>query len=455
MIRSNVLPFVCVFACLLAATGAQAATQAQIDDARANGLAYLITSQRGDGSWSAAPGLEVQSTAQALEALAKAGMETSAAYSAAIAWLSHQSPASVDAQARQILALAKAGVIVNGLVSRLDGMRNPKYATWGAYAHYINTYPDTPLALEAVKRAGFNFDQWNVSMDAIVDNQNEDGGWPYTHGNAATPASQILATAHTLITLKLYEADRPALQSNISSGVAWLKAQQKPGGGFGEGSAGNMLDTVFAYQALVAVVGESDGAALSARDYLLGAGRQQADGSWGGNPFQTALALQTLPAATMPDTDGDGVPDVVEVALNNGRSTLVADGRTQLPGNGQGQVGVNAPMQLPNATQHLNYSHSLAQAGLTGFALISGSLPLGISIDGTGMLSGIPPVAGVYTFVYGASPSFSQLAELTVEGAERSDGDVPTLPEWGLMALGLGLLASMLRRGQGEHIQHA
>jgi squalene cyclase len=69
-LRKIVMMVLCVISM---ASGAMAATQQDIDNARAKGLAWLISDQNGDGSWKAAAGLEVQSTATALEAFDASG----------------------------------------------------------------------------------------------------------------------------------------------------------------------------------------------------------------------------------------------------------------------------------------------------------------------------------------------------------------------------------------------
>ena len=55
--------------------------------------------------------------------------------------------------------------------------------------------------------------------------------------------------------------------------------------------------------------------------------RQRSDGSWKGDPFQTALVLRTLPApsAALADTDKDSIPDPVEPIL--GTNPTVPDSR--------------------------------------------------------------------------------------------------------------------------------
>ena len=96
--------------CLLASTLAPfvGAHAAPIDTARAKGLGYLISNQRGDGSWnSGAGGLEVQATSAAIEAFQGSGLRKSPQFSAGVSWLNNAetgTPASTSALMRRALA---------------------------------------------------------------------------------------------------------------------------------------------------------------------------------------------------------------------------------------------------------------------------------------------------------------------------------------------------------------
>ncbi|MCX5804630.1 MAG: hypothetical protein NT010_00995 [Proteobacteria bacterium] len=91
--------------CMFFTMQSHAVSQEQIDNARYKGLAWLMTHQLGDGSWQAAPGLEVQSTAAALDALTNAGIRTGYSFGAAVSWLMNADAPSVDSLSRKIIAL--------------------------------------------------------------------------------------------------------------------------------------------------------------------------------------------------------------------------------------------------------------------------------------------------------------------------------------------------------------
>lgn len=93
-----------------------------------------------------------------------------------------------------------------------------------------------------------------------------------------------------------------------------------------------------------------------------------------------------------------------------------------------------APTTLPNGTQGTGYSQTVTASGATGaviFALLSGSLPAGLSISSGGVISGTPSAGGSSTFTIGATDSVgntgSQLYTVNI-GTSVLTVTPPTLP---------------------------
>ncbi len=66
------------------------------------------------------------------------------------------------------------------------------------------------------------------------------------------------------------------------------------------------------------------------------------------------------------------------------------------------------PASPPNGTQGVAYSQQLSQTGGVGtvtYALASGTMPPGVTINGTGLISGTPTATGTYTFSVTATGS--------------------------------------------------
>jgi len=439
---------------------ATATMAAPIDDARFKAMAWLITHQNGDGSWQGAPGLEMAETAAAVEALINAGMTKSDTYAKGVAWLQNHEAYSTDALARQIIALARSGRDTSDLASRLITWRNDEaspQSSWGAYDHYSTSYPDTAMALEAIKVSATSYAQEGYSVCNIVAQRNTgNGGWPYFVPPTGSQSSQILPTAYSLIVLSRYNTSScgsTTISSVLANGAAWLKTQQKtPGGGFGEGSAGTVLETALAYRALSTVLGASDPAVVNAESFLIA--QQQANGSWGGDALLTTQTLASIPATTLSDTDSDGLPDGTETQALLGTNPNVPDAFGLLKGNGRSVAGETTAIPLTTAFIDLPYNAALNTSNGTppySWLLSSGDLPDGLSLDSnTGQISGTPTSLGLYNFTYEVLAADMQTSVTSqIEVAEPTEPtQVPALPTWAMLLMG-GLLSFIMR-----HVEH-
>lgn len=491
MIRRNAL----LFACLLAATG----VQADVDNARAQGLAWLVQTQRGDGSLAGPKGLAVQATAAAVEAMLDGGMTKAPHYARALSWLGNAPPGSLDAQAWQTMTLALAGRDATQLVGAIRDTRNTtvaqsggisggNIATWGSYPGYGASIPDTALGYGALRSAGVAYtnDTKDLAVTVLcmilpaqLATSPWAGAWPQTLPQNGQPSSvspgSLTATATMLYELKkqrqagrfLYSTcgkTPSSVDAAMANAKAWLIAQANADGGLAERNpqtgaleSANPAVTALAVRALSLFAAEGDSAATTAvnnaRIWLVS--QQATNGSWGGDPFVTARVLAALPVATgtqVTDSDGDGLTDVVEVKL--GTQTAVADAQGQVNNDGNSVPGITATSFNAAGTVNQAFTYSLnfvvGGGGPYTYTLANGALPPGITLASDGTLSGTPTTAGSYAFDYEVTESGG--AQTLVIGRidiasepVQSDGDVP-LPGWALVLLGGGLLEVMRRR---------
>jgi len=417
----------CIIWCFLLVTAipaAEAATSAQITAARNTAVWWLLRLQDSEGGWQSVSSTEIVATSAVLDALANAGVK-GYPYAKGVSWLANASAASTDTLARQIISLYAAGANTTSLVTRLIGMRNDASLSWGSYDHYAGSFPDTSLALNAIEITATPYAYANTGVAFITSAQNADGGWPYAGAVPAAPQSLVIPTAYNLLTLNRYKA-LVSVQPNIDAGIAWLKAQQKSGGGFGEGPSGTILETALAYQAIVADLGTADPAAVSAQDFLVAQNAAMSN-----DPFLVALFLQTLPPTIMADTDNDGVPDAVE--LISGTNPNVPD-RYLAKGNGQSITGATAPTVLSNSILGQPFTfNGFAGNGPAPYtwSITAGSLPPGLSLNGTtGVISGIATAAGRYSFAYtvtdasGSSLTNVFQFDVSASAPDSHDGDL-------------------------------
>lgn len=89
-----------------------------------------------------------------------------------------------------------------------------------------------------------------------------------------------------------------------------------------------------------------------------------------------------------------------------------------------------SPASLPNGTVGLLYDQTLAASGDTpsfGFALVSGSLPAGLTLSGGGHLSGTPTAGGTFNFTVAATDSSTGTGPFTASRAYSLTIAAPTI----------------------------
>lgn len=410
------------------------------------------------------PGLTVQSTGAVLKAFWASGIRSGNAYNAGASRLANIEPVSIDALSRQIDVLSQLGFDVTTFVGQLETADN-LYKVWGSLPGYDSSPADTALALSALLDAHW----WSYSNNelasalcaAILPAQGSSGGWSYQVPIVSAPTTatkeSIIPTALAVQLLQKAKTTRftgetcggtsYTFSNVITRGINFLLTKKNADNGFGDNGTSGVLETALVYSAIEAV-NPGDANLGSAQDYLIAA--QQADGSWAEDPFQTALALQTLPTVTLADSAGDGIPDVVKARL--GISTP-ADGRGLKPGNGQSVPGSTTSVLLGTATSASPFTSSLAATGGTPpytYSLVSGQLPDGLTLAADGTISGTPLAAGLFNFTYEVRDANNAVTDtagqIAVNVADNFDSDVPTLPQWALMVFVSLLLGSLILR---------
>lgn len=230
-----------------------AASEAQINQARDRGVAWLLSNQTGEGRWKSASEVSVHATSAAIDSLKNAGINRGHAYSSAVAWLSNATPKSADALSRQIIALSSAGSNTQIPIARLLASRTDSTKAWGAYPGYQASFPDTALALDAILLSGTSYADTGTTLGFVAFNQNTDGGWASVSTTPVAGQSAISPTAHNIAMLSRYKALGWSVDSYITAGVNWLLSKQKGDGGFTQdpsASVGDPFETALVLSAL-------------------------------------------------------------------------------------------------------------------------------------------------------------------------------------------------------------
>jgi len=266
------------------------------------GVAYLTGSQQAGGSWESAAVRRVHATGEALRALQAVG-QAPGARSAAANFLETEPVEDSDDRARRVVGLAAEGRSVGGLVTALLADADPN-GGWGLTSGFAGDPLDTALGLSAVVAQPAADDSLvRAAVISLLEGQRADGGWPCIESGED---SEIFCASQALLALSASRS-RFYLDPQINVAVGYLRSQRNLDGSFGPAGPNEVIHTALAAKALASVPAFGNEVATVIA-WLQS--RQQLDGSWGGDPYPTALALQALQALAGVPYCGDGLKNL-------------------------------------------------------------------------------------------------------------------------------------------------
>ncbi|MEE8526252.1 MAG: prenyltransferase/squalene oxidase repeat-containing protein, partial [Thermoanaerobaculia bacterium] len=272
------------------------------------GVGFLTASQDTNGSWQSNQVRAESATTAALRAL-QAVAQTSAVRSAAADFLESASISDSDDRARRLIALAVEGRDTGALADQLI-IDATAAGGWGLSGGFAASPFDNALALAALAPGAAVADPvLQASLLQLLAVQMDNGGWPCSAGGTD---SDLYCTAQAILALAPYRV-RFFFDPQIDAATDFLKLRLNPDGSFGDAGRDQLVNTTLAALALAAV--PAFGAELVTVVSFL-ENRQQADGSWEGDPYATALALRALAALSTVPFCGDGIANQVDEACD-------------------------------------------------------------------------------------------------------------------------------------------
>jgi len=262
-----------------------------------DGVTWLVTNQKTDGSWIDLSQTKERDTAAATVTL-KNFSTSQTNYQSGLLWLGTVASGNRDFLSRKIEAMASAGQDTTSLINEIIACQNND-GSWGSENTYTGNALDTALALKALTvalqagQAGSERQQViGAAIQYLKTAQRQDGGW-----GSDDKGSSIQATGNVISILNRYQQSAPSYQlgDSITRGTAWLVARQNPDGGFGN-SPSTIYDTAVAAMTLQELNASTDITNRSVT-YLLN--QQSNDGSWNASAYQTALAVSTVYKSTI------------------------------------------------------------------------------------------------------------------------------------------------------------
>lgn len=412
-VRVRVIARVCIFGALC--VSALSATAGTYDTAAAKGVTWLLSQRNADdGSWGATDDVKYVQTSEAVLALGALN-QPSSAYHAGLSWLDNHSPANIDFTSRRILSLGQAGASVSQDLQTLQGAQGTTGVGnngWGLSGNYIGSALDTSLSLQALNQQGVSTNvSQAVSFLTAMQLTGSDAGWALGQEGISDPAT----TAQVIQALVPLKSVNTAVPTAITNGLSALNAKV---------TASSPVSQI----AMAALANLRNSASSSQAATLLNAlvSQQASDGSWGEDPYATALALRALAAGLGKDLSAQkqlvSMPD----------DTLRAVINANLGHGAMDAINVGECQQLTT----LNASN-LGIKDLTGLGCATNLTSLDVSNN---QISSFAPVASLNKAVINANGNPGYVAV-----ANNDSADTPTLPEWGAIVMGCLMLLTMAR----------
>lgn len=334
--------------CAAVVAGAVSISANAQSPAISSGLQWLQAQVQSDGSLSN----ESLSLGTPLQARGETSLALSTLASAPaplLASISSNTDPDIESLARRIEALSMSGGDTSAQVQLLLAQQNAD-GGFGTYTGDSSDPLDTAWALIALHAAGStNATMLGNALTYLIQNANSDGGYGIPDGGSG---SQVYISSYVLLALQSY-TNNYTLTTPITTTRQWLISQQA------NGAYADVLTNAIAIRALAATTTDSS-AFAGATAALTSA--QSADGSWGDDPYLTALALEALNAANQPPVPTTG--GLTGLILASGSSLPIDGAQVQAsgPAMGTATTGTDGSIQLTGLVPGV-YTVSVSSAG--------------------------------------------------------------------------------------------
>ncbi len=263
----------------------------------AKGLGWLQGQVGQDGrlgAEAASIATPTQSRSEALHTLSMLG--TPAATIAPLqAALLKDADLNTEYLARRALALASSGLSQSSMITLLQERQNGDDGGYGGAAGYASYALDTALVLRAQKASpAFGAPSVLSALSYLSTIRNPDGSYS---SRGSQGRGQLYVTVHALLAASAWSG-QPGAGDIAASGQQWLLDQRNASMHYGN-AAENAL-ALWVFTGLT-----SHGTILQPLVDALHA-EQQADGSWNGDPYVTAIALRALHRVAQPPSAAGG-----------------------------------------------------------------------------------------------------------------------------------------------------
>lgn len=378
----------------------------------ASGLDYLASQQNPNGSFGDTPSslaTPYQSTEEVLRAYRLLGLDEAPAYAAGLNFLNNETETNTEYLVRRILANSRSGLDVSAALAELLARQDPFSGGFGNEPDASPSILDTAFALEALVQTGFASSPPARSVVSyLLSNQRTDGGWGDGDNDSA-----VYLTALVYRSLSGFRFSLNGVDTALSSAQSYLFTARS-----GDSWEESFL-TALVLSAIVPSLRDLT-PVTPAIDALKAS--QLPDGSWGGDPYTTALALQALYLVDQPRTDptkgvvkgviqdsatGTALAGVSITVMGAETASATSDqyGAYQISGVSAGAITLSA---MSTGYVTASGTATMTAGGLIDFSpqLVKDPTPVPIAISGTVIdKTARTPIVGAVVQVVGSSVS--------------------------------------------------
>lgn len=388
--------------------------------------AWLETQQdSSDGSWrNPSAARTFLQTAEAVLALHQINRRRNAYY-AGQTWIENHAPSNIDLHSRrlQVLRVTQSSTApdINALFAA--DVFNPATGQtgWGLTGNYRPEPLDTALVLDALNNAGYSISSMPIPniiryLKATQLTGTGNQGWAAAGGTTSDP----YVTARVVDALSSYKLQDSTLVTPLANAVATLRAKVST-------SSATHLRAAAALAYLRLDLSSSDARTLLNSLMVM----QRADGGFDAGIFATALIVQAFAAAEFADLAPKRLRvDMPDAALRQAINAIL--GRRALDALNRGELAELTSLNI-------------AGRGITNLQGLQYAINLTTLDASNNLITDTSPIAALPKLTT-VNLAGNPCAGCSVLAA--SDADVPFLPAWALVTLGVGLMAAAQRAGR-------
>ncbi len=238
---------------------------------------WLKSTQNADGSWGTDASSKFRITTKVVESLSLYGLVPESS-GKGITWLKNNIPQNNTDIARYVAISKLAEEVWKNQILNSQA----EYGGWGLNNGGPSDNVTTCISASYLLENNIALDKVTKAAYNLLSSQNNDGSWGMVKG--ANTGNVVITGMVRAFLIKYQSLVRCNMSAELELASKWLLANRLPDGGWGTSEA--------TYMAYMGLKSDKPDLVKNIPDYFLG--KQNSNGSWDSDPYQTALVLDLL-----------------------------------------------------------------------------------------------------------------------------------------------------------------